>query len=106
MHIRRMDPAHLEEAYGILCQGIYPWEGFVEPPFGAGWAVVEPGKRTKHHGHQEGETFLIVKGRVGGEPRGPGPRSSVSAAAASRGPRARGARRRRSRHGRRWSRAR
>jgi methionyl-tRNA synthetase len=63
MFIKRLDPAKLEEAYGIKCQGVYPWEGVVEPPFGAGWAVVEPGKRTKHHAHQEGETFLIVKGR-------------------------------------------
>src|SRR5215207_9688529 len=63
MFIQRLDPAKFYEAYGIKCQGVYPWEGVVDTPFGAGWAVVEPGKRTKLHGHQEGETFLVAQGR-------------------------------------------
>ncbi len=63
MHIQRLDPAKLTDAYNIKCQFVYPWEGVVTPPFGGGWAVVEPGKETKHHNHQEGETFIIVQGR-------------------------------------------
>jgi methionyl-tRNA synthetase len=63
MHIQRLDPAKLFEAYGIQVQMLYPWEGVVEPPFGAAWAVVPPGGSTKHHAHQEGETFIFAKGR-------------------------------------------
>lgn len=63
MHIQRLDPAKLHEAYGIQVQMLYPWEGVVEPPFGAAWAVVPPGQKTKHHGHQEGETFFMVRGQ-------------------------------------------
>ncbi|HEX6901436.1 MAG TPA: class I tRNA ligase family protein [Thermoanaerobaculia bacterium] len=63
MHIQKLDSAKLFEAYGIQVQMLYPWEGVVEPPFGAAWAVVPPGGSTKHHAHQEGETFFFVKGR-------------------------------------------
>ncbi|HEY8022306.1 MAG TPA: cupin domain-containing protein, partial [Thermoanaerobaculia bacterium] len=66
-----MDPAHFEEAYGILVQEVYPWAEAAATPFGAVWAIVEPGKRTKHHNHQEGETFFVASGqgryRVGDE---------------------------------------
>ncbi|HEY0512835.1 MAG TPA: class I tRNA ligase family protein [Thermoanaerobaculia bacterium] len=63
MHIQRLDPAKLFEAYGIQVQMLYPWDGVVEPPFGAAWAVVAPGQSTKHHAHQEGETFFFAKGQ-------------------------------------------
>ena len=43
---------------------LYPWKDVVEPPFGAAWAVVPPGGSTKHHAHQEGETFFIMRGRA------------------------------------------
>lgn len=78
MLIQRLDPAKLLEAYDIKVQPVYPVPGVVEPPFGAVWAVVEPGGRTKHHNHQEGETFFVMRGeglmRVGDEvfPVGPG----------------------------------
>lgn len=81
MHIQRLDPARLTEAYNIKCQFVYPWEGVVTPPFGGGWAVVEPGKETKHHNHQEGETFIIVQGqgemRIGDETVAVGPGTVV-----------------------------
>lgn len=71
MHIQRLDPDKLFEAYGIQVQMLYPWPGVVEPPFGAAWAVVAPGGQSKHHAHQEGETFIFAKGqgvmRVGDE---------------------------------------
>jgi len=71
MHIQSLDPEKLFEAYGIEVQMLYPWPGVVEPPFGAAWAVVAPGGQSKHHAHQEGETFLFAKGqgvmRVGDE---------------------------------------
>ena len=63
MHIQSLDPEKMFEAYGIKVQMVYPWEGVVEPPFGAAWSVVEPGGQTKHHAHQEGETFFFVKGQ-------------------------------------------
>ncbi|HEV2847179.1 MAG TPA: class I tRNA ligase family protein, partial [Thermoanaerobaculia bacterium] len=63
MHIQRLDSEKLFEAYGIQVQMLYPWEGVVETPFGAAWAVVPPGGSTKHHAHQEGETFFFAKGR-------------------------------------------
>lgn len=73
MHFKRLDPAQLEEAYGVRVQELYPWKGVVEPPFGAAWAVVPPGGRTKHHSHQEGETFFFARGhgrmRIGEEVR-------------------------------------
>jgi len=61
--IRRLDPETFLEAYGIDIQLLYPWEGTVETPFGAAWAVVPPGGSTKHHNHQEGETFFIARGQ-------------------------------------------
>jgi methionyl-tRNA synthetase len=61
--IQSLDPEKLFEAYGINVQMLYPWEGVVNPPFGAAWAVVKPGEQTKHHAHQEGETFFFASGR-------------------------------------------
>jgi methionyl-tRNA synthetase len=63
MFFQKLDPKKLHDAYGIQIQMLYPWEGVVQPPFGAAWAVVAPGRSTKHHGHEEGETFFVVKGR-------------------------------------------
>lgn len=62
MLIRQLDPAKFVHAYGIDIQLLYPWEGTVTTPFGAAWAVVPPGGSTKHHNHQEGETFFIARG--------------------------------------------
>jgi methionyl-tRNA synthetase len=63
MFIQRLDPEKQVDAYNTMCQVLYPWEGVVTPPFGAAWAIVRPGESTKHHGHQEGETFFFVKGQ-------------------------------------------
>ncbi len=71
MHHQAIDPEKLFHAYGVDLQLLYPWEGVVEPPFGAAWAILAPGSRTKVHQHQEGETFFIARGQgkmsVGGE---------------------------------------
>ena len=62
MLVRHLDPEALVRAYGVDLQVLYPWDGVVEPPFGAAWALLEPGSSTKVHQHQEGETFFIARG--------------------------------------------
>jgi len=61
--IRKLDPESFVHAYNVDLQMLYPWEGVVEPPFGAAWAVLAPGESTKPHAHQECETFFIAQGR-------------------------------------------
>lgn len=61
--IRKLDPETFVHAYNVDLQMLYPWEGVVEPPFGAAWAVLAPGESTKPHAHQECETFFIAQGR-------------------------------------------
>lgn len=77
MFIQKLDPDKFGEAYNVKGQLVYPWEGVVTPPFGAGWGVIEPGGATKHHNHQEGETFFFIKGRgrmrIGDEVQDVGP---------------------------------
>lgn len=63
MLIRKLDPATFFNAYNVDLQLLYPWEGVVEPPFGAAWAVLRPGESTKPHAHQEFETFFVFRGR-------------------------------------------
>lgn len=71
MWIQRLDREKTAREYNILCQDLYPWKGVVTPPFGAAWAIIEPGGITKRHNHNERETFFVVQGRgvmrVGGE---------------------------------------
>ncbi|MEM9292524.1 MAG: class I tRNA ligase family protein [Acidobacteriota bacterium] len=62
MLIRKLDPESLVSAYNVDLQVLYPWEGVVEPPFGAAWAVLAPGESTKPHAHQECETFFVARG--------------------------------------------
>ncbi|MBV8200454.1 MAG: cupin domain-containing protein, partial [Acidobacteria bacterium] len=73
MLIRKLDPDQFVDAYDVKEQMFYPWSDVVETPFGSGWLVVEPGRRTKPHNHHEGETFFILRGRgkmtVGDESR-------------------------------------
>ncbi len=61
--IRKLDPKTFVHAYNVDLQMLYPWEGVVEPPFGAAWAVLAPGESTKSHAHQECETFFLVRGK-------------------------------------------
>jgi methionyl-tRNA synthetase len=60
--IRKLDPGSFVHAYNVDLQLLYPWDGVVEPPFGAAWAVLAPGESTKPHAHQECETFFIARG--------------------------------------------
>jgi methionyl-tRNA synthetase len=73
MLIRSVDPARLVDAYDVKEQMFYPWPEVAATPFGSGWLVVEPGRRTKPHNHHEHETFFILRGRgrmtVAGESR-------------------------------------
>ncbi len=62
MHVQHLDPEKFVQAYNVDLQSLYPWEGVVEPPFGAAWAILSAGESTKVHQHQEGETFFIVRG--------------------------------------------
>jgi len=63
MLIKKLDPQKFSQAYGILCQGVYPWQDVADTPFASTWCVVEPGKVARAHKHQEHETFFIAKGR-------------------------------------------
>ncbi len=63
MPIRKLDRSEFVHAYNVDLQVLYPWDGVVEPPFGAAWAVLAPGESTKPHAHQECESFFIAKGR-------------------------------------------
>jgi methionyl-tRNA synthetase len=63
LKVRKLDPATFVNAYNVDLQPLYPWDGVVEPPFGAAWAVLAPGESTKPHAHQELETFFIAQGR-------------------------------------------
>lgn len=62
MFIQKLDPEKFAQAFGILCQYVYPWDGVVKPPFGSMWCIVEPGKTASAHNHHEGETFVIMQG--------------------------------------------
>lgn len=63
LKVRKLDPETFVNAYNVDLQPLYPWDGVVEPPFGAAWAVLAPGESTKPHAHQELETFFIARGR-------------------------------------------
>lgn len=63
MYVQKLDPEKLVQAYNVDLQLLYPVEGVVEPPFGAAWAILAPGEATKHHEHQELETFFVVRGQ-------------------------------------------
>lgn len=63
MNVQHFDPEKLVQAYNVDLQMLYPWDGVVEPPFGAAWAVLAPGESTKPHQHQENETFFVVRGQ-------------------------------------------
>lgn len=63
MYVQKLDSEKLFKAYNVDLQMLYPVEGVVEPPFGAAWAILAPGEATKHHQHQELETFFVVRGQ-------------------------------------------
>ena len=71
MELRQLDRGSFVHAYNVDLQLLYPWDGVVEPPFGAAWAVLAPGESTKPHSHQECETFFVAQGhgvfRIGDE---------------------------------------
>jgi mannose-6-phosphate isomerase-like protein (cupin superfamily) len=77
MLIRSVDPGRLVDAYDVKEQMFYPCPEVAATPFGTGWLVVEPGRRTKPHNHHEHETFFILRGRgmmtAGGDSREVGP---------------------------------
>src|SRR6476646_2577615 len=76
MKIQKFDPQGF--AYGVPCQGLFPWKDVAATPFGAMWCVVPPGQTIKPHRHHEGETYIVAYGQgemvVGDErvPVGPG----------------------------------
>src|SRR5258708_23253713 len=77
MLIRSVDPGRLVDAYDVKEQTFYPCPEVAATPFGTGWLVVEPGRRTKPHNHHEPETFFIRRGGgrrpAGGDSREVGP---------------------------------
>ena len=62
MRIQHFEKTKTVLEYNVLCQDIGPWNGIVNPPFGCAWALVEPGKSTKLHRHNEQEAFFIIRG--------------------------------------------
>jgi methionyl-tRNA synthetase len=62
MFIQKLDPEKFSQAFGILCQYVYPWQDVVKPPFGSMWCIVGPGQTATSHNHHEGETFIIMEG--------------------------------------------
>ncbi|MEA2694497.1 MAG: methionyl-tRNA synthetase [Acidobacteriota bacterium] len=79
MKIQKFDPQGF--AYGVPCQGLFPWSGVAATPFGAMWCVVPPGQTIKPHRHHEGETYIVAQGRgvmaVGGERIEVGPGDAI-----------------------------
>jgi len=47
---------------GFTVRRLYPWPGRVESPWGSAWIVINPGKYSTPHWHDEEETFLILSG--------------------------------------------
>ena len=62
MLLRKFDRDNFFDAADVQCQMIYPWDEVAPTPFKAAWGLVEPGRKTRPHGHHDGETFLIVQG--------------------------------------------
>lgn len=62
MPIQHLDPEQFVQAYGVDLQVVDPWKESATPPFGAVWAVLAPGEKTKHHQHQELESFVVARG--------------------------------------------
>jgi methionyl-tRNA synthetase len=62
MYIRKFDPRSFEREYGERTLRIAPADDLPAPPFGAMWAVIEPGQSSAPDVHHEAELFLIVEG--------------------------------------------
>ncbi len=63
MFLRKFDLEKFHSEYNVRCRDMYPCPELGTTPFGATWAVVEPGGQTKPHSHEAAETFFIVEGR-------------------------------------------
>jgi methionyl-tRNA synthetase len=63
MMTRKLCTHELSRVADILVQSMYPWQGVVDTPFGAAWAIVKPRRITQYDMHQEAETFFIASGR-------------------------------------------
>jgi|tagenome__1003787_1003787.scaffolds.fasta_scaffold20644309_2 mannose-6-phosphate isomerase-like protein (cupin superfamily) len=62
MIVREVTDAALVPAYGTLAQQIYPAGGEELADWGIGRAVVDPGRHTDPHAHDEHEMFIVTGG--------------------------------------------
>lgn len=62
MQVRKFDLEAFHREYNVSCRDMYPWSEIDKTPFGATWAVVDPGGHTEPHQHELPETFFITEG--------------------------------------------
>ncbi|MDB5072327.1 MAG: hypothetical protein JWM87_3438 [Candidatus Eremiobacteraeota bacterium] len=60
--IQRRAGASVTDEYGTRFRRLYPWKGVADSPWGSAWAAVAPGASSHLHGHDEEETFIVLKG--------------------------------------------
>jgi mannose-6-phosphate isomerase-like protein (cupin superfamily) len=51
------------QEYGTHFRRLFPWRITRLSPFGSAWAILEPGKNTTPHNHDEEETFIFLNGK-------------------------------------------
>jgi hypothetical protein len=73
LHLQQVTDDKAKKFGGYTFRRLYPWHGVIDTPWGSGWIVIKPGKRTDPHWHDEEETFMILSGvgemRVGDQAR-------------------------------------
>ncbi|WP_176059328.1 cupin domain-containing protein [Paraburkholderia sp. BCC1876] len=62
MFVQRKSESTAKYEYGCDLRRLFPWQGIVEPSWGAGIASVRPGESTTVDQHDEFETFLVLSG--------------------------------------------
>ena len=61
MEIHKLDRDGMPEEYGVRVQRLMPWQA-LNAPFEGAWCVIEPGKATDPHSHDEYEIFIAISG--------------------------------------------
>lgn len=55
-------PETFKFEYGCQFRRLFPWDVMGHKPFGGAWAILESGKATIPHNHDEEETFIFLGG--------------------------------------------
>lgn len=61
MEIHSLDRDNMPTEYGVSVQRLMPWAA-LNAPFEGAWCVIEPGKATDPHAHDEYEIFIAISG--------------------------------------------